>query len=539
MTALREAPTGSDGKTATRRALPGQRWVSACGLVCLVAVALGLRLVPVVFAPSLNWGDEVFQTVEPAHRLIYGYGLVTWEFQVGMRSWLLPGTLAGLIGIARIVGDGPEYYQTAIALALGLLACAPVVCCFLWCRRFFGLAGAVVAAWAVAVAPELVYFGARTLNEVVAAHLLVIALYLVAPGTPVDNRRRLFGAGILLGIICLLRLQLAPAVAVIALWPGSLPWRTRLPALIGGGAATLLFGAALDWATLGYPLASVWRNLYYNLHLGISSGFSVEPWFYYLLGEVGVWLAAAPFVLLLVALGARRMPMLLVVALVVVAVHSAIPHKEYRFIYPAVVLAMVLAAFGLAQLTQGAAQRLGARGMRQGVATAISVIAIAGGWSAVAFGVWSNGALALLRHRAHDELAAVNFVRDMPAPSCGVGLYGEEAWVRYGGYTHLHRPLPLYWPKDIAALTASAAGFDTLIYDIAPQSPLAPPPPELGFAQLRCFGPICVARRPGTCEPRPLPAMWFPPKLRGTAPARPEFDAVPPRARPDTAGQAR
>src|SRR6266478_5207578 len=161
--------------TAARRDLAGpdvssERLLAAGGLLCLIVLGVLLRLVPTVFVPSINWGDEIFQTVEPAHRLVFGYGLVAWEFELGMRSWLLPGVLAGLIEIARIIGDGPQYYLSAIAIGLGALACAPVVCCFLWCRRTFGLGPGFVAAFAVAVAPELVYFGARPLNEVVAAH---------------------------------------------------------------------------------------------------------------------------------------------------------------------------------------------------------------------------------------------------------------------------------------------------------------------------------------------------------------------------------
>jgi hypothetical protein len=39
-------------------------------LLCPVAVAGALRLVPVVFVPSFNWGDEIFQAIEPAHRLV-------------------------------------------------------------------------------------------------------------------------------------------------------------------------------------------------------------------------------------------------------------------------------------------------------------------------------------------------------------------------------------------------------------------------------------------------------------------------------------
>ncbi len=368
MTAARGVLAGEDDKTAASPGVSSERLLAAGGLLCLIVLGVLLRLVSTVFVPSINWGDEIFQTVEPAHRLVFGYGLVPWEFELGMRSWLLPGVLAGLIEIARIVGDGPQYYLSAIAIGLGVLACAPVLCCFLWCRRAFGLGPGFVAAFAVAIAPELVYFGARPLNEVVAAHLLVIAFYLLEPGYWVSSRRRVFVGAMLLGVVCLLRIHLAPAVAVLFLWSAWGGWRQRLRALISGGLAALAFGATLDWLTLGYPFASIWRNLLYNIYYGVSTEISADPNFYYLRGELGVWLAAAPFLLVLIGLGARRIPVVLITALAVIAVHSGFAHKEYRFIYPAILLFMVLAAVGLAQLTSWAAQWLHGRGVPRATA---------------------------------------------------------------------------------------------------------------------------------------------------------------------------
>lgn len=521
LAAAPEALSAGSGMPLARRR-SGERLWAVGGVLFLVLVAVGLRLVPTVFVPSMNWGDEVFQTIEPAHRLVYGYGLVTWEFQLGMRSWLLPGALAGLIEVGRLIGDGPEYYLVVIAVALGVVASGPVICCFLWCRRWYGLAGGFVAAAAVAVAPELMYFGARALNEVVAGHLLVVALYLAEPGYPANHRRRLFAAGLVFGIVALLRLQLAPVVAVVALASGLRDCRTRLPALIGGGLAALLLGTIFDWLTLGYPLASVWRNLFYNVHLGISSGFSVEPWYFYFIGELGVWLTAAPILLLLVGLGCRRMPLLVLAIVAILAVHLGIAHKEYRFIYPAVVLASVLAAFGLAELASRAAHWLARRGLRRAVAASTAALLLSGVWTAIAFGVWSNGALALLRHRDHDELRAISYVRELASPPCGLGLYGEEAWVRYGGYTWLHQAVPMFWPKDEAALAEASPGFDTLVTD-------RPPPASFGFRTLRCFGEICALRRPGRCEAGPMPPMWFPAQLRGSEPAAARFEALPNR----------
>jgi hypothetical protein len=86
----------------------------------------------------------------------------------------------------------------------------------------------------------------------------------------------------------------------------------------------------------------------------VSSTFGVESWNYYLVGELGVWGGASLTLLLLAILGARWMPLLLLVAIIIVAVHSGIAHKEYRFIYPAILLVSVLAGLGLAQMASWA-----------------------------------------------------------------------------------------------------------------------------------------------------------------------------------------
>ena len=313
-------------------------------------LAVALRLIPIVFVPSMVWADEIFQTSEQAHRLVYGSGLVPWEFLIGMRSWMLPGIIAALMELSRIAGDGPDYYIPLIAGSFAALAAAPVVCCFLWGRHLFGLSGGWIAATVVTVAPEAVYFGARTLSETVAAHLLIVALYILEPGYQVISRRRLVGGGALLGLVFLLRIQLAPALVVVALWTSWRAIRERGLALLGGAAAVLAAAGILDTVTLGYPLASVWRNFVYNIYYGASSTFGVEAWHFYLRGELGVWSGGAAMLVLLAGLGARRMPMALAAAVTVLAVHSAIAHKEYRFIYPAVLLVMVLAGTGLAQV---------------------------------------------------------------------------------------------------------------------------------------------------------------------------------------------
>ena len=338
-----------------------------------------LRLQPILVEPSAVWADEIFQTSEPAHRLVYGSGLVTWEFQLGVRSWLLPGLIAGLMELSRIIGDGPDFYLPLIAVGFCrggrrpggvLLSVVP--------PAVRGL-GALLAGLAVAIAAEPVYFGARTLSETVAGHLLIVALWVLEPGYPVISRRRLFAGGALLGLVFASRIQLAPAIAVAMLWTNWRADRGRLIATLAGAAAILAAAGVLDTLTLGYPFASVWRYVLYNVFYGVSGTFGVEPWPYYFLGELGVWGGAGATVLLLTAIGAWRLPLLFVIAVVILAVHSGIAHKEYRFIYPAIVLLTVLAGDGPRQMSSWGREWLTGRGMSKRAA-AIASAAFAVAW---------------------------------------------------------------------------------------------------------------------------------------------------------------
>src|SRR5204862_1900074 len=150
-------------------------------------------------------------------------------------SPLFPYTTLFRSEAARLISDGPDIYLPAIAAVFALLASAPVICCFLWARRWYGLPAAFAGAALVGIAPELVYFGARALSETVAAHLLVIAFFLLQTGEGSWARRRLFAAGALLGFACLLRIHMAPAVLVLALSASPASRRSRLPAQFSCG----------------------------------------------------------------------------------------------------------------------------------------------------------------------------------------------------------------------------------------------------------------------------------------------------------------
>lgn len=63
-----------------------------------------LRLYPTLIEPSMAWPDEIFQTVEPAHRLVYGSGLVPWEFPARCSILVAPRHYCGPDGAFALVG---------------------------------------------------------------------------------------------------------------------------------------------------------------------------------------------------------------------------------------------------------------------------------------------------------------------------------------------------------------------------------------------------------------------------------------------------
>src|SRR5260370_27322017 len=182
-------------------------------LLFICAIAITLRLYFAFLSPNIAHPDEIFQNQEQAHRLVYGYGIVPWEFREGVRSWILPGLLAFVFKTSDFVLPVPYAYQIGAAIFLSQLSLAPVVCGFLWAYRLAGERAAVITGGFVAVWFELVYFASKSLSEVFAAHIFIIGLYLAFPGESVRSRIRLAAAAFAIGLAFSRRIQLLPLVA--------------------------------------------------------------------------------------------------------------------------------------------------------------------------------------------------------------------------------------------------------------------------------------------------------------------------------------
>src|ERR1039458_764351 len=139
-------------------------------LLVFLLIALLLRLAATRF-PNLAHPDEIFQTEEPAHRLAYGYGVVTWEWREGIRSWVFPAFLAGVMRTTDWMGANSAGYLRGVVLILSLISLITVWFAFMWAKRTSGMAAAIIASGCCAVWYQLIDFGGRALTEVVGTHL--------------------------------------------------------------------------------------------------------------------------------------------------------------------------------------------------------------------------------------------------------------------------------------------------------------------------------------------------------------------------------
>jgi hypothetical protein len=454
------------------------------GWVALLAIALGLRIGLAIHFPNLNHPDEVYQSLEPAHRLAYGYGVITWEWREGVRSWMFPIVLSGAMRATGWMGSGSYGYTYGVMVVLSLASLSPVWFGYAWAKRASGNEAAIIAAGASAIFFGLVYFAPKALNEVVATDFLLPGLYLGVYGDPGNEKKRLFAAGILLGIAASLRIQLIPAVAFAVVYFCYQRWRQRSPAVLAGLSLPILAFGLVDKLTLSYPWQSAVRYFQTNVTEGRSVRYGTFPWYAYL--EMALILLG-PVVLFLWQ-GARRSPLLAIVMLIVIGSHSLLGHKELRYIYPILPLGITLGAIGFVEFATKTKNSFKLpEHSKEVVAAGLLFFVFSSALLAYGFSSWWT---------MRSSQFAFNRL-SLDSTLCGVGLYQVE-WSYVGGYSHLHRDVPIVLVFDSAGLARTDNTFNALL---APDG-IAGLPSD--FKKSDCLDGICVYRRAGTCN-APLP----------------------------------
>ena len=193
--------------------------------------------------------DEYIQYLEQAHRVVFGYGHIPWEYRLGVRNWMISAPAIATLHLCKVLGlTHPDYYVPAVKAANSALSMLLPLGMYFFVRRQYSEMAGRAALLAGLLWYEMLIFAPRVLSEQYAAILIFAALGLAAPRGGVG--RALLG-GFLFGLALSLRLPFAPVVGLAGLaWLVVLPWWSRAALVIGGVAALLLWGA-VDYAIWG------------------------------------------------------------------------------------------------------------------------------------------------------------------------------------------------------------------------------------------------------------------------------------------------
>jgi phosphatidylinositol glycan class B len=458
-------------------------------LLTFLLVALFLRIGIAVRFPSVDYPDETFQTREPAHHLAYGNWVVTWEYRRGVRSWVFPAFLAAIMRTTSWMGDGSTGYLLGISIVLSALSLPMIWAGVLWSYRASGYLAAVLTGCLCVFWYELIYYDPRALSEVVAGHLLLPGLYLGAFDAEVssERKRRLFLASLLCGLAGALRFQLAPAILLAVVYFCKPNWPERLPVVAAGVCTPILVFGFVDAVTWSYPFQSYFENFRYNfIENQAALVHGVRPWYWYseyLLLHLGPMLPLA-------VLGAIwRARFLGCVALAILIPHNLLQHKEFRFLFPLLPIVLTLAGIGLADLVATWNAHLSTRRARTTVVAGAVVFVLT--TSASLASVYPRWKKALENCLAFEELSH--------SPNlCGVAIVGDFyswSWASYGGYTYLHRKVPMYLVPNKDQIEKLSPSFNTFVISERLSERTG------NFVLARCWGLVCLYKRPGTCSP--------------------------------------
>lgn len=474
----------SEGK---RRADPALLWIMAC--------ALALR-VPIALFTVYHHADEVWQYIEPAYGLLTGDWIRTWDIRLGIRSWLIPLAMLPPVWLGHVLAPASELHLVLPRIAMAFASLGTV-----WAGWALGAQlsrrHAMAAAFVAAIWVDFAYFAPRTSSDTFSALAILPGLALLVRFRKDADRKQVFWGGLLLGLGFIMRFPLGPALAIPFVWAGRLDIRKAWVPLLTGAACGVGFDILANAAMGQPPLQWIYNNVFANVVAQRSHAYGIEPADWYLRVLVWEWQYIAVALVPALIFGAKRYPMLLATAVAVIAVHSAISHKEYRFILLAVLLLVLLAAIGSVDFFDWWQAQRGRDARRGGL------LLVLGLWSLASVQVAASEPFVINWGVGKAPLRAMRTVRAQPR-LCGLATYRVRD-VPFVSRAVLNRDVPalLIDGPDAAIRARDAKARYNVV--VVPAEHMAELPREYRF--IGCMSPrkplfeqqYCVMAKAGSC----------------------------------------
>lgn len=320
---------------------PGSRMYIIHVIAC---VGLVIRLWVALHSEYIHHPDEVFQYLEQAHRIVFGYGFIPWEYRFGTRSWILPGVLSVFLYPFKFFHAGnATAYIGFIKIVFCFFSISLVYSVYYIVKKIASESSAIWGAVCAALWYELIYFASKPNPEVVATYVFMIVLA-VFYGDVKNTHSFLFGS--LCAFIVALRVQYIVPVSLLYVCATYTQVRHNKIRMLAGCALIFCVAGLIDWITWGEFFVSYYNNIIFNKIYEVSSIFGVaNVWYYFrslLVASMGIFcisLVSGVFFF-------RKTWIILAAICATLVVHCLVPHKEYRFVF--ILIPMLLVLFSLA-----------------------------------------------------------------------------------------------------------------------------------------------------------------------------------------------
>lgn len=317
---------------------------------CLAFRALNSLLVQTYFNPDEHW-----QALEVAHRMVFGYGHLTWEWKKGIRSYLHPLMFALLYKVLAFLGlDTPWFMMKAPRLLQSMVSSVGDIYLYKLSRIFFNDQVAKFALFSQLSNWFMFFCIPRTLSNSLETVLTVMGLYYwlgVPKYSPFNSRKK---ALFISALACAIR----PTSVLIWLYVGIYDFlriqkklRFLFLEVLPIGIFVFALTCLLDWWMYGSWTFVAINFIKFNFFSSGGDYYGTHVWhWYFTQGLPAMIFTFLPYSLFGIFKSAEWGLSGLMVW--VLGLYSMLGHKEFRFVLPVLPIALIFSGYSLAASSQ-------------------------------------------------------------------------------------------------------------------------------------------------------------------------------------------
>lgn len=302
---------------------------------------LTVRLFHLYIVRSWYVPDEYWQSLEIAHYITFGYGYRTWEWIVGIRSYITISWIILLYNTLKLFSlDTLQFLIWTPRFLQTLFTSFSDYCFVRWIQKHTKKPKTFWPVVCYMSCPFLAYCSTRTLVNTTETNLTTIALYYYPWSFGNKDVKFLW----IVALVCIMR----PTAIIIWLPLIIFDFFTQkrytviyLKKYIFIGLISLIFSVTLDSYFHGSFVITQWNFLYYNILKNFNAHYSIEHWYWYFICGLPSILGPIFFIFIYVLIKKYRdinttdiNSKLVITVIWTLLIFSMIAHKEQRFVLP-------------------------------------------------------------------------------------------------------------------------------------------------------------------------------------------------------------